>query len=46
MADNKLAGGELKNLLEYTELRVVKFGANNVKDLNEIRVLVIYTTYL
>jgi hypothetical protein len=40
MADNKLTGGELKNLLKYAELRVIKFGANNVKDIDEIRVLV------
>ena len=40
MADNKLSGAELKSLLKYTELKVIKYGANNVKDLEEIRVLV------
>lgn len=40
MADNRLAGSELKNLLKFPELKVIKFGANLVKELDEIRVLV------
>ncbi len=39
MADNRLAGSELKNLLKFPELKVIKFGANLVKELDEIRVL-------
>ena len=40
MADNKLQGGELINLLKYTDLKVIKYSANLVEDLDEIRVLV------
>ncbi len=43
MADNRLAGSELKNLLKFPELKVIKFGANLVKELYEIRVLVSHT---
>jgi hypothetical protein len=35
--DNYLSGNDLKSLLKYPELRVIKFGNNNVKDLDEIR---------
>ena len=40
MNDNYLSGNDLKNLLKYPELRVIKFGNNNVKDLDEIQQLV------
>lgn len=40
MNDNKLAGAELKNLIKYKELRVIKFGANNVKDFSDLEPLV------
>ena len=40
MADNKLSGNELKNLLKYTDLKVIKYGANLVKSFEEISVLV------
>ena len=40
MTDNNLSGNELKSLLKYPELRVIKFGNNKVKDLDEIRQLV------
>ena len=39
VTDNKLAGGELKNLVKFQNLRTIKFGANNVKDLSELAVL-------
>ena len=39
MTDNKLSGAELKNLVKYTELIVIKFAANNVKELSELAVL-------
>ena len=39
MTDNKLSGGELKNLLKYKNLATIKFAANNVKDVSELAVL-------
>jgi hypothetical protein len=46
LADNKLSGAELKQLLKYPELRVIKFGANNVKELSEIEVLVSFSVFI
>lgn len=46
MADNRLAGSELKNLLKFPELKVIKFGANQVNKLDEIRVLVSNNSYV
>jgi hypothetical protein len=40
MTDNKLSGAELKNLLKYDNLETLKFGANNIKTLTEIEILV------
>jgi hypothetical protein len=40
VTDNRLAGGELKNLAQYTELKVIKFGNNLVKSLDELKALV------
>lgn len=40
MADNKLSGAELKNLLKYDQLRIIKFGANLIKDFADLESLV------
>ena len=40
MTDNKLSGAELKNLVKYNQLRVIKFGANLIKDFADLDVLV------
>lgn len=40
LTDNKLPGSELKNLAKYPELGTIKFGANLVKDFDELKVLV------
>jgi acidic leucine-rich nuclear phosphoprotein 32 family member A/C/D len=39
MADNKLPGSELKHLLKYPQLKVIKFGANLLKDYADLEVL-------
>lgn len=39
MADNKLPGSELKHLLKFPQLKVIKFGANLLKDYADLEVL-------
>ncbi len=39
MTDNSLAGSELKHLTKYTNMKVIKFANNKVKDLSEIEAL-------
>lgn len=39
IADNKLPGSELKHLLKYPQLRVIKFGANLLKEFADLEVL-------
>lgn len=39
MTDNRLAGAELKNLLKYPNLKVIKFANNQVKEISEVEVL-------
>ena len=39
IADNKLASSELKHLLKYPQLKVIKYGGNLVKDFSDLTVL-------
>jgi len=38
--DNKLPGSELKNLVKYKELRVLKFAGNLLKEFSDLESLV------
>ena len=39
VADNHMSGAELKHLLKYPLLATIKFGANNVREIDELKVL-------
>ena len=39
VTDNHLAGTELRALVKYTKLATIKFGNNNVKEIEELQAL-------